>query len=301
MPSARRPASSRTRSSTRSARRSPAGAIQDYPHITPTTRDLLAHWRAEDRERRLFFCQIEAAETAIYLTEAAERMGDTKAAQRHPRRRTPATTAAYRGSPSRWRPGPARPSSWRCSSPGRRSTSWPTRKTSGSATRSSSSRPGITIRDRLRVLLPERPGQLLPALTSSPPEQLDRLQAATIVITNFHAFLRREKIEAAGADKKVLAGGDDAERFTETPAEMVRRSAASSARRKNIVVLNDEAHHCYAPAPIEDARRRPRRRRADRGQEATTRRRASGCPASRPSRDKLGVRAVYDLRPRRSS
>jgi len=52
---------------------------QDYPHTTSITRDLLQHWRDEDRERRLFFCQIEAAETAIYLTEAAEKTGDTKA------------------------------------------------------------------------------------------------------------------------------------------------------------------------------------------------------------------------------
>ncbi len=43
------------------------------------TRDLLQHWRDEDRERRLFFCQIEAAETAIYLNESAEKTGDTKA------------------------------------------------------------------------------------------------------------------------------------------------------------------------------------------------------------------------------
>jgi type III restriction enzyme len=50
-----------------------------YPHFTSTTRDLLDHWRDEDRERRLFFCQLEAAEAAIYLTEAAERLGDTKA------------------------------------------------------------------------------------------------------------------------------------------------------------------------------------------------------------------------------
>ena len=53
--------------------------LQGYPHTTSTTRDLLAHWRSEDRERPLFFCQIEAAETAIYLTEAAEKTGDTKA------------------------------------------------------------------------------------------------------------------------------------------------------------------------------------------------------------------------------
>ena len=37
-----------------------------WPGITPTTRRRLEHWTAEDRERRLFFCQVEAAETAIW-------------------------------------------------------------------------------------------------------------------------------------------------------------------------------------------------------------------------------------------
>lgn len=53
--------------------------IQGYPHTTAVTKDPLAHWRAEDRSRRLFFCQLEAAETAIYLVEAAEKIGDMKA------------------------------------------------------------------------------------------------------------------------------------------------------------------------------------------------------------------------------
>lgn len=39
--------------------------------ISNTTRQLLEYWKRPDRERRLFFCQIEAVETAIYLTEVA--------------------------------------------------------------------------------------------------------------------------------------------------------------------------------------------------------------------------------------
>ena len=38
-------------------------------NITPITRKLLEHWKNPERERRLFFCQIEALETAIYTTE----------------------------------------------------------------------------------------------------------------------------------------------------------------------------------------------------------------------------------------
>ncbi len=45
--------------------------VQDYPHVTSVTRDLLQHWHDEERERRLFFCQLEAAETAIYLNLSA--------------------------------------------------------------------------------------------------------------------------------------------------------------------------------------------------------------------------------------
>lgn len=40
-----------------------------YPGTTNVTRDLLRHWARTDRGRRLFFCQIEAVETIIYLQE----------------------------------------------------------------------------------------------------------------------------------------------------------------------------------------------------------------------------------------
>ena len=42
-----------------------------YPGITKTSSRLLEYWQNPDRERKLFFCQIEALETVIYMTEAA--------------------------------------------------------------------------------------------------------------------------------------------------------------------------------------------------------------------------------------
>lgn len=39
--------------------------------VTPETQRLLLHWREPSRARRLFFCQREAVETLIYLTEVA--------------------------------------------------------------------------------------------------------------------------------------------------------------------------------------------------------------------------------------
>ena len=44
--------------------------------ITPTTRRLLEYWTDPERDLRLFFCQIEALETAIYITEVASKYGD---------------------------------------------------------------------------------------------------------------------------------------------------------------------------------------------------------------------------------
>ena len=266
-----------------------------YPHITSTTRDLLDHWREEHRERRLFFCQLEAAETAIYLTEAAEKLGDTKAMNVIRQE-----NATHNGGLPRFAFKMATGSgktvlmamliAWQALN-----------KAANPQDRRFSDKflvvtPGITIRDRLRVLLPNDGENYYRVMDIVNPEQLDRLQAATVLVTNFHAFLRRDKIQAASLTKKILSQGDiDDERFRETPAEMVRRVLRVFGNAKNIVVLNDEAHHCYAPAPREEAEEAAldvdERTQAKKDLEEA-RVWLSGVQAVR---DKIGVRAVYDL------
>jgi type III restriction enzyme len=44
--------------------------------VTPTTAALLRYWTDPERERKLFFCQVEALETLVYITEVAKRFGD---------------------------------------------------------------------------------------------------------------------------------------------------------------------------------------------------------------------------------
>ncbi|MCR4412946.1 MAG: DEAD/DEAH box helicase family protein, partial [Thermoguttaceae bacterium] len=68
--------------------------------------------------------------------------------------------------------------------------------------------PGITIRDRLRVLLPSDPGNYYRALDIVPADLMSQLGQAKIVITNFHAFKRREKVKVARLTKDVLTGGN---------------------------------------------------------------------------------------------
>jgi type III restriction enzyme len=43
---------------------------QRYPGVTRTTLELLEWWRRDGREKRLFYAQLEAAETLIFMTEA---------------------------------------------------------------------------------------------------------------------------------------------------------------------------------------------------------------------------------------
>ena len=47
-----------------------------YQGLSRVSRKLLEHWSNRHRENKLFFCQIEALETAMYLAEAAKRFGD---------------------------------------------------------------------------------------------------------------------------------------------------------------------------------------------------------------------------------
>jgi type III restriction enzyme len=66
--------------------------------------------------------------------------------------------------------------------------------------------PGITIRDRLRVLLPNDPENYYRQRDIISSEQLQKLGQAKIVITNFHAFLPRERALRAEVDEAAWEG-----------------------------------------------------------------------------------------------
>src|SRR5205823_228343 len=108
--------------------------------------------------------------------------------------------------------------------------------------------PGITIRDRLRVLLPSDPNNYYKELDLVPTEYRGELGAAKVVVVNFHAFKQREKGDAGGLTKRVLTANNPGA-FTESPDEMVNRVCRELGTHREIVVLNDEAHHCYRGKP----------------------------------------------------
>ena len=263
----------------------------NYDGVTGTTRQLLEYWRRPERDKRLYYCQIEAMETAIYLGEAADRQGgswilrDLKLANQDTNPLL-ARVAFKMATGSGKTVVMAMLIAWQALN---------------KLARPQDARfcdsflivtPGITIRDRLRVLLPNDPDNYYRKLDVVPELLREQLTRAKIIVTNFHAFLPREKIAVGKLTRQVLGNGDTSA-FTETPDEMVRRVCRGFGAKKNVVVINDEAHHCYRGKPEPE----PVKLAGDERKEAEKRDKEAriwinGLEAVKR---KLGVRAVYDL------
>ena len=259
--------------------------------VTRTTRRLLDHWTRPDRERRLFFCQIEAVETAIYITEVAERYGDGW------------IDALLKDKNAIYNPSLLRVAFKMATGSGKTVVmamliAWQTlnKLANRQDARFSDAflivAPGITIRDRLRVLMPGDVESYYRLRDLAPGDLAEGLGRARIVITNFHAFMLRERGDAAKLTKK-LAGQDKTGVNREAPDQMVRRVGRAFGAKRGIVVINDEAHHCYRAKPDASAEKLSAEdRREAKKREEQARVWISGIEAFQR---KLGLRAVYDL------
>ncbi len=214
--------------------------------VTPETARLLHHWRHHSYNAiRPFFCQVEAVETAIWLTEVAPRSKNGK-------RYLDYIEAGNRS---------ANPEIFRIAlklATGTGKTTvmamliaW---QTVNAVRRPQSSRftrgflivtPGITIKDRLRVLLPTDPENYYKTRELVPADLVPEVQKAKVVITNYHAFKLRETLDVSRASRALLQGRGAPIRTTETEGKMIQRVMPALMGMKNIMVLNDEAHHCY--------------------------------------------------------
>jgi type III restriction enzyme len=225
----------------------------EYAGVTPITRKLLQHWADPDRENRVLFCQREAAETAIFLAEVAGRHGVTD----WRRRLEPENEAHNNGLP--------RVALKMATGTGKTVVmamliAWQTLNKVQSprdarfANRFLIVTPGITIRDRLRVLRPEEPVNYYDERDLIPADLKGGLEHARIAITNYHAFQLKDAKEIRGIARntRLLLRGDRAEdAFKETPQAMVSRVLRDlGSDRQQVIVFNDEAHHCYQDKPL---------------------------------------------------
>ena len=225
--------------------------------VTPETARLLQHWRHHSFSGvRPFFCQVEAAETAIWMTEVAPQIG--KAGERFLQHLEDANREAN--------PELMRLALKLATGAGKTTVmamliAWQT----VNAVRRPNSRkftrgfllvaPGLTIRDRLRVLQPNDPDSYYASRELVPGDMLSDLARAKIVITNYHSFKLRERIELSKGGRLLLQGRGGEELNTlETEGQMLQRVMPDLMGMGNIMVINDEAHHCYRekPGAVED-------------------------------------------------
>ena len=265
--------------------------------VSPETARLLQHWRGHKFSSiRPFFCQVEAVETAIWLTEVAPQAG--KAGERFLEH---LGNANHDANPDLMRlalklaTGAGKTTvmamliAWQTINAVRRPQS--KRFTRGFLVVT----PGITIKDRLRVLQPNDPDSYYASRELVPNDLLDDINRAKIVITNFHGFKLRERIELAKGGRALLQGRTGEELNTlETEGQMLQRVMPDLMGMKSILVLNDEAHHCYREKPEtgeDDDLKGDERKEAEKNNEAA-RLWISGLEAVNR---KLGVARVMDL------
>ncbi|MBL8879125.1 MAG: DEAD/DEAH box helicase family protein [Phycisphaerales bacterium] len=110
--------------------------------------------------------------------------------------------------------------------------------------------PNLTIYERLQVLRPERPDNYFAAFDIVPAKLRPLMQNGRVLIANWHKFAPEpEHAEGGRTFGVVNKGAESADAFA-------RRVLGDLYDRMPIMVLNDEAHHCYRPAPLTDEQRR---------------------------------------------
>jgi type III restriction enzyme len=202
-----------------------------YPGVTPITRQLLNHWNHPERERKLFFCQREAAETLIWLIEAspAEKQGiaipkDGNLTRYACKMATGSGKTVVMGMVIAWQV---------------------LNKLANPQDRRFSDAvllvcPNLTIRERLQVLLPWKPGNYYEKFDLVPRGMMERLQQGRFQITNWHLLQPKDDSRS----KSVVQRG------VESDTAFCRRVLKELGNKQNILVINDEAHHAYRPAPL---------------------------------------------------
>lgn len=261
-----------------------------YSGITKTSRDLLYYWQDDSRQNKLFFCQIEAMETLIYINEVAEKSGETWIPNDLKKANEEANPGLYRlafkmatGS------GKTVVMAMIIAYHTLNKVRYPqdTRFTDAFAIIT----PGITIRDRLNVLLPNDPQNYYLKRDIISHQDFDVLQQAVVFITNFHQLgLRDNQRFAMGGTLKATGLIKD-EVAKESPNAMVNRAFKSLLTKARVLVINDEAHHCYREKPDAEKLKGEDRKEADENNEAA-RVWINGLEALSK---KMNVNAVIDL------
>jgi len=204
----------------------------NYPGVTGITRRLLEHWQDPEgrHDRRFFFCQLEAIETLIWLVEAPESEKQGIAV-----------------------PGDGGPFARLCSKMATGSgktivmtmlIAWQVLNKVAFPQDTRFSKhifvvaPGLTVRKRLQVLMPDSKGNYYDEFNIVPAGLVDRLRQGRILVHNWHV-LNWESDEQLAKKKSVDKRG------AKSDEAYVREVLGEMSNARNILVINDEAHHAW--------------------------------------------------------
>ncbi len=242
-----------------------------WQSASETTKRLLRHWWRKDLPRRLFFCQLEAVETILYLEEIL-RAG--KRPRWKPRLKPEEFQTLCRGEnprPEDWiakvaqhpkladtphDPELAAIPRYACKmATGSGKTvvmamliAWAFCNRGSQPADPRYPRrvlvlcPNLTIRERLAVLRPGTTGNYYEEFDLVPAPMRPELAKGKVLVANWH-LLKRESPEIRVGRAKV---GDLGE---ETPEAFARARLGDLWDDEPLLVLNDEGHHAYRPAP----------------------------------------------------
>jgi type III restriction enzyme len=240
-----------------------------YPGATNVTRDLLRHWAGTDRARRLFFCQIEAVETIIYLLEIrfpgkVGIRGNPKLSKEDLNRMLAGERPSFSKPDQDFFPRLIDPAQDASLAPLRRIAC---KMATGSGKTVVMSMvvawafcnrgqnpattlfpngvliccPNLTVKERLQVLRPERPDNYYEAFDIVPLKYRPLMQSGKVLVTNWHRFAPESEHAEGGKSYAVVNKGP------ETPDSFARRVLEDLYDRLPIMVMNDEGHHCWRP------------------------------------------------------
>ena len=243
-----------------------------WPGSSPTTKKLLRHWWREDRSRRLFFCQLEAVETVIYLRELLARGRKPRWTPRLSLREFELLGKGRNPRPEEWVAKVAQPPKLadfpNGTAGGRPIPRYACKMATGSgktvvmamlAAWSFCNRgaapadprfprralvvcPNLTIKERLQVLRPAAPGNYYEEFDLVPSALRPELAKGRVLVTNWHRLSPDSEEIRVGT----VAVGRIGE---ETPEAFARNRLGDLYDGEPLLVLNDEGHHAYRPAP----------------------------------------------------
>jgi len=216
----------------------------DYPGATGITKRLLRHWTDPDERggsgerdrhvKRFFFCQIEAIETVIFLTEAPDHL------------KTGIDITGDGGDFTRW-----------CSKMATGSgktivmammIAWQVLNRVSDGRNGSFSKhvlivaPGLTVKSRLSVLNPSDPNNYYDEFDIVPHGMRDWLRQGQIKVINWHTL-------AWDTEERIAKRKSVDKRGSKSDKAYIHEILGEMKHAKNLIVINDEAHHAWRISP----------------------------------------------------